>query len=252
MPKSGLGKAVIFFIVGLSPLSIGVILVLIIKNELFESVIMSSCIVMGGFLDVFILKKEYGVRLQEKISPKIDIKLIFIVIILAVGYTITTGSTLNREFLIDVYGQNDYLTALDWMAVGLCAPVGEELVFRYAIFSSICDGNKKRNVIVAYIFSSFLFMINHLDNNITRNIDLFIFGIITAAIFYFSKNLIYNIVFHSFSNITIYSIACLFQRIPFNDKILLFSVPLLIMALALLILYFKNKTCIKKYNEMKF
>lgn len=250
MPKNGLGKAVVLYIVGLSPLIAGIVLDLIIKNELFESLIMSSCSLIGGVLDVFILKKEYGVRLQEKITKKIDMKLIIIVIVLAVGYTITSGSILKHDIFKDVYGQNDYMTIFDWIAVGLFAPIGEELIYRYAIFSSICDDNKKGSIIVAFVISSFLFTITHLDNGILRNTDLFVFAIISAVIFFYSKNLIYNIIFHSVSNITVYSMAYLYQKIMFNNKILFISLPLLIIALTFLIIFFRNINRLKRINIM--
>lgn len=229
------GKVIILFIVGLFPMIFAVLYNCFFDNEDYEVIVISVCTFMGGLLDIFVLHREYGISISEK--NKINIKLLILVLLFAIFYSTTTDCILNKNTYINLYGGNDSLLITDWIGIGILGPVGEELIYRYSIFSTIISGRKKYSLILSVFVSSILFMIMHLQGGILRNVDLFLFGCVASLIFFVTNNIIYSIFFHSVSNFTVYGLALIYQKYEFDSRILLISVPVLVIITLMMILY---------------
>lgn len=238
--KNKFGNAIILLIVGLFPLIIGVIYTYCSNDQKNEAFVMSLCSLLGGILDVYVASKEYTITINDNVK-KPNFKLLFCIMILAFFYTITTGCLCYKNDFIEWFGSNETLSISEWIAVGIFAPLGEELIYRFSIFSALCNKSiKKTNILLAMILSALIFMILHLEGGVLRNLDLFMFGCVAAMIFFMTKNIIYSILFHSVSNFTIYGMAIFYQKNFFNQKLLYFSIPIFIILAIEVILMIKK------------
>lgn len=95
----------------------------------------------------------------------------------------------------------------------IIAPIFEELFFRFYIFGGLL---KKNKFLTALLTSSILFALIHIES--PRNIiPAFVFGIISAIVYYRTQRIIYSILFHFFTN-AIWLVTVIFAR-QHNDLI---------------------------------
>ncbi len=84
----------------------------------------------------------------------------------------------------------------NYFSVLIVAPIFEEIFFRYYIFAGLL---KKYSFLTALLVSSILFALIHIDS--PRNlIPTFVFGIITAFVYFRTQKIIYSILLHFFTN----------------------------------------------------
>ena len=132
----------------------------------------------------------------------------------------------------------------------LLAPVNEELSFRYL---SLTPFNKKISQLIVMILVSVIFA--HLHNN--NFLPIFVNSIIFGLVFIFTKNILCSILFHSFSNLSIFIFGILTKynitdiKYISNTKILIFSgktqfVFGILFLVGLIILCFSGKAKVKK------
>ena len=79
------------------------------------------------------------------------------------------------------------------------APIIEEYVFRFLPYNLLNIKNKKIQLFIM-IMCSFLFSISH-KSTFQFSIIIFITGILFTLVYYFTKNILYSIICHSFYNL---------------------------------------------------
>jgi len=116
---------------------------------------------------------------------------------------------LGTKFQIDSStGYQFYFTKLYfYFSVIIMLPVLEEIFFRRYIFGGLL---KRTSFMIALFTSSTLFALIHLGS--PRNIlPTFIFGVISALVYYRTRNIAYSILLHVFSNV-IWLITVVFSK----------------------------------------
>lgn len=136
---------------------------------------------------------------------------LFWVICLAVG-TIAPSSYLTELLKIELPADYEKLFSgimgsdLGYMAVGVLAPIAEEIVFRGAILRRLADAMGHRRRWVAITLTALLFGIVH--NNMAQGLNAFIIGLMLGWMYVRTGSIVPGIVFHWANN----SIAFLLYR----------------------------------------
>ena len=236
--KSSLKYALILWIVGLFPFLFDVILRVCTNDapdELFEAIFIAVCNVIGGLLCLYVADKECSIQIKAH-SWRIQFKPLLLTVLLAVCWIVSIAGTLLRNSYDTLYGANERVPWQIFVSAALITPIGEELIYRYAIFSVLKgDGTQTGKTICAVFISSVMFMITHFSFTPGRIADLLLFGILAALIFHFTNNLIYSIVFHGTANFTTYALCDICQTIRITPIILIITIPLAVLCLVALI-----------------
>lgn len=163
------------------------------------------------FISLIIVNFKY---LKENFF-KIKNKYISFIIYSIVGFIVIYGLTYVINYLYDLYniGVSDnqdtivnyikYGNALiSFFAVVICAPLVEELIYRYSIFSLF------NNRIISYIVSILFFMLPHMLSTTSDMLTWFLLaipylisGFMLAYIYDSSKNIYASIIAHMLNNL---------------------------------------------------
>jgi hypothetical protein len=123
------------------------------------------------------------------------------------------------------------------LAVGICAPICEELTFRYFVYHNLARGSK----IVAVILSAGIFGLAH--GNLLQGMYAFTFGLIFAFADEDFKSLVPSIIMH----MTVNSISCLTMICQTNLQLILVYGGVLIISFILTVIsYIIKYICTKK------
>ena len=249
--KSSFGYAIVLWIVGVFPIIFDVLFRSLLNADSslnsYEDILIAVCTFIGGLLCLYVADIECDVKIKEH-NWKINLKSLFLTVLFAVAYVTSTFGTLRRDDLNSLYGLNERVPWQIFIAAALITPWGEELIYRYSIFS-VLRGKEKRlgKTICAVIISSFMFTVMHFNGGLLRIAELLLFGAVSAIIFHLTDNILYSIVFHGVANFVSYSICDIFQTVHFHNIILVFSIPLAVLCFALLISDFTGKK--KLFNK---
>lgn len=227
------GNAIVLWIIGLFPMIFLVIVTALEFPKYMINIMSGLSSLMGGLLCLFVSNKEFDVRISEH-NWKLNLLNLFILIVMAFFYNISIMSTLKKDALIDIYGENNSIPISMFIAGIFIGPIGEELIYRYGIFSVLKGKNKNFfRIAAALLISSTMFMLIHFEFGFFRILDLIIFGFLAGIIFLTTKNIIYSILFHCISNAVSYGSLIFFQKFKFNEKIIFISIPLTIIFMLL-------------------
>lgn len=148
----------------------------------------------------FIKKKNYELRLKNKVNFKIYFYIVFIWL----GYTLTYDNTLGLA-IDNIIGKDSwYFNAISdilknpisaFIRIALIAPIFEEIFLRGIILEQL---SKKNKAVKAIIVSSVLFGIMHF--NITQGINAFFIGIILGTVYIKTRSLVPCIFLHFVNN----------------------------------------------------
>ncbi|MFS4468853.1 lysostaphin resistance A-like protein [Maribacter sp. 2210JD10-5] len=142
----------------------------------------------------------------------LDLRILFWIIIMIIGYSRATQPFWDFSKMIDFYKNPDFEFSrnfsyqkdifyylYDAMGAVLLAPVFEELFFRQFLLRKLLE---KYKPILAIATSSFCFALIHVDN--PRNlIPSFFFGIICSLLYLKTRKIRYAIFFHITSNLLV-------------------------------------------------
>lgn len=96
----------------------------------------------------------------------------------------------SSEYKFSFFKLYSYFNAL------IIAPIFEEIFFRYYIFGGLV---KKYTFLTALLISSILFALIHIES--PRNIiPSFVFGVISAIVYFRTQKIVYSILLHIFTN----------------------------------------------------
>ncbi len=246
-----IGNAVVLWIIGLFPMIFLVIITALAFPEYIINIMSGLSSLMGGLLCLFVSNKEFDVRISEH-NWKLNLLDLFILIVMAFFYNISIISTLKKDALIDIYGENNSISVSMFIAGVFIGPIGEELIYRYGIFSVLKGKNKNFfRIAAALLISSAMFTLLHFEFGFLRILDLIIFGFLTGIIFLATKNIIYSILFHCISNAVSYGSLIFFQKFKFNEKIIFISIPLTVIFMILFFIRVKKRQSRKKVCFLK-
>lgn len=175
------------------------------------------------FFVILFLKKKEKIVLIQKTKNKYFLSLILIAALVSIIldivmdpikniYTITHLKDLNFnnivydfkvsyiKIVINVFKRNPY-HFIEFLTIIFVGPFVEEIVFRRYFFVGLL---RKYNLKIALIISSLLFAIMHAPS-IKNIIITFIFGLISAYIYYSTSNIIFPLFLHIIKNIIYYA-----------------------------------------------
>lgn len=225
--KDSLGQALLLWIVGLFPVLFPTIFdTLLGFSDDVITIMHGVSSLLGGFLCLFVANKEYDIIIKDH-NWKLNLRDLIFIIGFSFFLNISAMSLIRKELLTDVYGEKDVMSVSLLVAGAIFAPIGEELIYRYGIFSAL--KGKSSNIfriIVSILISSIIFMIIHFNFGFIRMIDLFVFGVIACLIFIATKNLLYCIIFHSIANAVVFGSLIIFSKVRYNEKIMFICIPL--------------------------
>lgn len=154
-------------------------------------------------LCIFIIKhKHHSDRFAFR---KIEIQDIFLFISVGLALNIVSSIAVNLldTELVESTGYEDTTTLLIqggflgvMLGIGICAPICEEITFRYLIFHCL----NKVNTILAIVVSALLFGIAH--GNIIQGTYAFCFGLVFSIINFKYKSILPSIIMHLSVNIS--------------------------------------------------
>lgn len=227
-----------------------------------EQLTVVSYLLQIGLIMVFFFQYRIKIELFKKVD------LLLLVYSFIVGtIVVLLGSCLENIFIcfIPKMQSSDESSAnfLAFMAIyaALIAPPIEEIEFRYLLFDAIFEETNR--VKFAIIISAIIFMLFHTGG---INLGSFILGIISAILYYRTRNLIYSIAMH-FSGNLLCSFLLVFslnetdnrgtnEILTYND--ILFSIIisfvigsiLFLMLIGMIVLIFvKSKKAFSKMNK---
>lgn len=141
----------------------------------------------------------------------------------------------------------------------VCAPLGEELIFRGMIFRGIFDGMMQRKMlartalafIVAALISALLFAVTHVDEGQESHIvPMVLFGVMAAWLYWKTGSLYVSVVAHSVNNM-LYVVSLATASNAMN--VTFFVIALLAIGLAVFLLWvfqnFMRSVAIDKASE---
>ena len=99
-----------------------------------------------------------------------------------------------------------------YVAIGILAPLAEEVVFRGAILRTLLDMMSKKNHWVAIMISAALFGVVH--GNTAQFVNALLMGLLLGWMFYRTKSLVPGILLHWVNNTVAYVMANL---VPSSD-----------------------------------
>lgn len=179
-----------------------------LENTTFYK-IFSSLLNQVVFIIIYlIISRQKKVGFKPLANKKLTFKEILIVLLIAISclFLITPLMNVYDEFLMSI-GINETASSITLnsiqdllfyiFALGILAPISEELLFRGVIL----NGLEERGTKNAVLLSSLMFMLMHL--NIHQTIYQFILGIILALVVLYTKNIFAGILIHLFNNTSI-------------------------------------------------
>ncbi|MEE5994049.1 MAG: CPBP family intramembrane glutamic endopeptidase [Oscillospiraceae bacterium] len=198
--STSIGTAILMMMVGMSPIILSVIVTLASQNSDLETYTMPVAYLIGGLLCIFVANKGLNIQFRDYVH-KPDIRLLILVIASAIFYEIFMTYTVYRETLAEttVLTTDDIFPIADLVFI---APLSEELIFRFAMLTIllIAPGNSRMKLSFSIGFVSILWVLPHFSGFTMRSMDIAFAGMIIGIIYWFSKNLLYCIVFHATTN----------------------------------------------------
>lgn len=170
------------------------------------------------FVILLILMGAFLFRKRNLTSPsKISIKLIGIIILLGILFTIIKDPIINFYYIFDSYDipiileNRSFVLEIEIAYLSyfiLLAPIVEELFFRGFILTKIYNFN--RQPIIPILYSSLLFSLIHFNPFNTLNFGFtlmlaFLLGLCLGSIYVLTKNILYPILFHCICNLIVYA-----------------------------------------------
>lgn len=99
--------------------------------------------------------------------------------------------------------QGIFGTPLGYLAIAVCAPICEEVVFRGAIIRALTDW--RQNTILAVVVSALLFSIAHM--NPAQMPHAFLLGLLLGWVFIRTDSVVPGIIIHGVNNLTVFIVA---------------------------------------------
>ena len=236
-------SAFVVCIVGMSVVLIPTIVEILelFKNKTYWiDIIRNISIIAGGLLVVFVMNREYKLDIKNYIGkPRVDILLN--IIFISVFYEICYFYIFYRN---DMGGEKYSIQEIiGTMSGAIGAPIGEELIFRFGMLTLLFSVSHKSIIKkwVSILLVSIVFMLFHFPSSIQRALEIVVWSIFVALIYFAFKNIIYCIVFHMISNAVLFTIAMFCNPFVGMNIVFYFSVFLLVIALLVLVKnYYKN------------
>lgn len=181
----------------------------------------------------FIFYKNYQ-KYQHDYNQKLDIKTIFILIMLGIvmnlSYNLILGGLNNIIKFTNNYDAINISVAIYIICTGILGPILEELLFRGIVFNKLKTFNKQMRsiLLVTIIFALF-------HTNLVQMLYAFCLGFILIYVYEKYKNIMAPILVHIASNI-MNIFTCM---LIINNNYLLNLVLLLLSLLILFIIYLK-------------
>lgn len=221
-------------IVGLSAFIVPVLFTAIFEEISGESkdwiwtFVSPASMCFGGFLCSYCVNKKYGISMKNHFKLP-SLKIVFLIIFTSMAYMAST-------FLL-VYGkmidETDYveltpLVFIEIISACIFAPLSEELIFRYAMLTSIEKSVERRKapMIVAVFLVNATWTAIHFSEHISRNIDIMVTGIIITTIYFLSRNIICCMIYHGVCNLFAVIFATYYEYLENNRFILYFTILL--------------------------
>ena len=111
----------------------------------------------------------------------------------------------HLSFLPDISGgmEGMFGTPLGYIAIAVCAPICEEVVFRGAVIRALMDWRK--NWKLAVVISALLFSIAHM--NPAQMPHAFLLGLLLGWVFIRTNSVVPGIIIHGVNNLTVFILA---------------------------------------------
>lgn len=247
--KKAIGSAAIMWLVGVFPIILSVIYYVIDANGKYTDIVASVPMFLGGLLCVLVMKKEYHVDIK-KYWNKPDFKILLLVIFTSLFYVMTAMYTVYRPILTGEPSA-DTIRIVSLVLASTIVPVGEELVFRFAMLTLLLIASKGNNIKIVFsvVFVSLAWMVMHFSDYIPRILDLIIVGMIIGFLYLKSRNIFYCIVFHIVANACTYSFAVVYKWLFKREYILHISAILFLFTVIMLFYYLCRVTKLNKENN---
>lgn len=236
--KNAIGNAIIMWIVGscsvILPVIYCIICYVIGSDAKYFNILMSVSWILGGILAIYVMKKKYHMDIKEY-SRKPDLKILMLVIVVAVFYTLTIMYVVYKPMLKGEPGI-DTLTIVRLVFTSIANPIGEELTFRFGMLTLLLLAAKdsRFKIMFSIVIVSVVWMMMHLSGYIPRCFEIIFVGIIIGAIYLKSKNIIYCIAFHIVVNTVVFIFASLYPWFLEREYILYISTPLFLFSIVAL------------------
>ena len=142
--KKAIGNSIIMWIIGFCPMIFPVIYFIIDEDGIYADIVMSISLFLGGLLCTFVMKNKYHIGVKEYFN-KPDFKTIILVISTSFFYVITA---LYIVYLPTLTGEPeaDTLGIISLVLSSTIVPVGEELIFRFAMLTLLFIASKGSRV----------------------------------------------------------------------------------------------------------
>ncbi len=236
------GSYLLLLLVGISSNVIPIIYIMISyctqkeENSNITDILASIAPLFGGLLCVLVTKNQYGVKISKNIK-KISVKMLGLTIITAMFYVISIMFIIYKPTLNED-PELSPIVILTLILASTIAPIGEELIFRFAMLTTMIKIADRKKIItaVSIILVTLTWVIMHFSGSLLRNIDIIIMGIILANIYIMSKNILLSVLFHCTANAFTYIFAANYKTLFKFDFIPFFSIPAFIICFVLLCL----------------
>lgn len=212
------------------------------ENSDMASILASIGLLSGGVLCTFVAAKQYGVRISENIK-KISVKALFLIIITAMFYVISVMFIIHRSTL-NGEAELSPIVILTLILASIFPPIGEELIYRFAMLTTMIKIAERKKVIIAasIILVNLTWVVMHFSGNLLRIIDLIIMGVILTTIYMLSQNIMLSILFHSVANALTYLLAANYKLLFKITFMPFFSIPAFMICFVFLcLIIFKEK-----------
>lgn len=229
-----------------------------ISRELYEptiDVVLNIGLILGSILSsiyaIKVLKKDNNICFKDRFNlKKINYKYL-----IGGSFFILSFSFLLAEFMVKVLKLKSVTNPeFDFSFSGIilifmviiCAPICEEIIFRFGIIEKI---QTKYKPVIAIIVSTILFSLIHFYP-LSATITIFVTFLGVAYIYVHTKNLIYTIVIHFLNNFftTIVSIVNKYYPNITIPKILSISIEYIVLAVLLVVGFY---LMYKEHNKLK-
>ncbi|WP_286906799.1 CPBP family intramembrane glutamic endopeptidase [Clostridium sp. UBA1652] len=177
--------------------------------------------------------------LKQRVSKKIEVSLLFLGVLLLIGYVLTYSTSIDL-LLINVPYSQAFIDAASnlvadskyaFLSTVLFAPVFEEILHRGIILEKL---SRKYNEFISILISALIFAFSHL--NLVQGVNTFFLGIVISLIYIKSGSLLITILIHLINNLYFY-LVMFHSNVPrvsygnFNIYQLLVGILLLIVSL---------------------
>lgn len=247
--KKAIGNAVIMWIVGTFPIIFSVIYYAVDESGKYGDIAMCISLLLGGALCAFVMKKEHHAGLKEYFSKPEPITML-LVISTALFYVLTCMYTLNRPMFTEK-PEADAIEIISLILASTIAPVGEELIYRFAMLTLLLTaskGSKAKNLFSIIIVSA-AWMVMHFSGYIPRILDLIIIGLIIGYLYLKSRNILYCTIFHITANVCTYSFAAMYQWFFKREYILYISAVIFLLSIVMLFYHLCNNTHLEFFKK---